>query len=76
MSHPSHIFTRYLAGVTAFLNPSVAGFLLQKELDYLQGAVDEPKRPFAAIVGGSKVYHTPFRYKTLCLCVTFRDIVD
>merc|ERR1712054_422072 len=35
--------------------PSVAGFLLQKELDYLAGAVDEPKRPFAAIVGGSKV---------------------
>jgi phosphoglycerate kinase len=31
------------------------GFLLQKELDYLQGAVDVPKRPFAAIVGGSKV---------------------
>ena len=53
-----------LTGVTAFLKPSVAGFLLQKELDYLQGAVDVPKRPFAAIVGGSKVgryhhtYHT------------------
>ena len=37
------------------MKPAVAGFLLQKELDYLQGAVDEPKRPFAAIVGGSKV---------------------
>jgi len=34
---------------------SVAGFLLQKELDYLDGAVKEPKRPFVAIVGGSKV---------------------
>ena len=33
----------------------VAGFLLQKELDYLEGAVAAPKRPFAAIVGGSKV---------------------
>lgn len=33
----------------------MAGFLLQKELDYLAGAVDSPKRPFAAIVGGSKV---------------------
>jgi len=33
----------------------VAGFLLQKELDYLEGAVSEPKRPFAAVVGGSKV---------------------
>ena len=38
-----------------FLKPAVAGFLLQKELDYLDGAVSQPKRPFAAIVGGSKV---------------------
>lgn len=37
------------------MKPAVAGYLLQKELDYLQGAVDVPKRPFAAIVGGSKV---------------------
>ena len=43
------------AGVTKFLHPSVAGFLLQKELDYLDGAVANPKRPFVAIVGGSKV---------------------
>jgi len=41
--------------VTKFLKPSVAGFLLQKELDYLDGAVANPKRPFVAIVGGSKV---------------------
>jgi len=41
--------------VTKFLHPSVAGLLLQKELDYLDGAVKEPKRPFVAIVGGSKV---------------------
>jgi Phosphoglycerate kinase len=32
-----------------------AGLLLQKELDYLDGAVSNPKRPFVAIVGGSKV---------------------
>eukprot|EP00961_Rhodomonas_salina_P045423 609991-Rhodomonas_salina.1 len=51
-AHRAHAST---AGVTEFLKPSVAGFLLQKELDYLAGAVDEPKRPFAAIVGGSKV---------------------
>ena len=51
-AHRAHAST---AGVTEFLYPSVAGFLLSKELDYLQGAVDEPKRPFAAIVGGSKV---------------------
>lgn len=51
-AHRAHGSTE---GVASFLTPSVAGFLLQKELDYLQGAVDVPKRPFAAIVGGSKV---------------------
>lgn len=51
-AHRAHGSTE---GVTAFLKPAVAGFLLQKELTYLQGAVDQPKRPFAAIVGGSKV---------------------
>jgi phosphoglycerate kinase len=51
-AHRAHGSTE---GVTAHLSPSVSGFLLQKELDYLQGAVAEPKRPFAAIVGGSKV---------------------
>merc|ERR1712070_796676 len=51
-AHRAHGSTE---GVTKFLKPSVAGFLLQKELDYLQGAVDVPQRPFAAIVGGSKV---------------------
>lgn len=51
-AHRAHGSTE---GVASFLTPSVAGFLLQKELDYLQGAVDEPVRPFCAIVGGSKV---------------------
>ncbi|KAI3496603.1 hypothetical protein L1887_38971 [Cichorium endivia] len=51
-AHRAHASTE---GVTKFLRPSVAGFLLQKELDYLDGAVSNPKRPFAAIVGGSKV---------------------
>jgi len=51
-AHRAHASTE---GVTKFLSPSVAGFLLQKELDYLDGAVSNPKRPFAAIVGGSKV---------------------
>merc|ERR1719277_2464331 len=51
-AHRAHASTE---GVTNYLSPSVAGFLLQKELDYLDGAVSEPKRPFAAIVGGSKV---------------------
>lgn len=51
-AHRAHASTE---GVTKFLKPSVAGFLLEKELDYLVGAVAEPKRPFIAIVGGSKV---------------------
>nr|AGT16255.1 phosphoglycerate kinase [Saccharum hybrid cultivar R570] len=51
-AHRAHVSTE---GVTKFLKPSVAGFLLQKELDYLVGVVSNPKRPFAAIIGGSKV---------------------
>ena len=51
-AHRAHASTH---GVTNFLSPSVAGFLLEKELKYLQGAIDAPKRPLAAIVGGSKV---------------------
>eukprot|EP00276_Gloeochaete_wittrockiana_P009903 CAMPEP_0184656994 /NCGR_PEP_ID=MMETSP0308-20130426/16889_1 /TAXON_ID=38269 /ORGANISM="Gloeochaete witrockiana, Strain SAG 46.84" /LENGTH=478 /DNA_ID=CAMNT_0027094339 /DNA_START=134 /DNA_END=1570 /DNA_ORIENTATION=- len=51
-AHRAHGST---AGVTAYLKPSVSGLLLEKELEYLSGAVDSPKRPFAAIVGGSKV---------------------
>merc|ERR1719238_277195 len=51
-AHRAHGSTE---GVTKYLDTSVAGFLLQKELDYLDGAVSEPARPFAAIVGGSKV---------------------
>lgn len=51
-AHRAHASTE---GVTKFLSPSVAGFLLQKELNYLDGAVANPERPFAAIVGGSKV---------------------
>merc|ERR1712003_378365 len=51
-AHRAHASTE---GVTKFLSPSVSGFLLQKELDYLDGAVSDPKRPFCAIVGGSKV---------------------
>lgn len=35
--------------------PCVAGFLMQKELDYLGNAVENPKRPFVAIIGGAKV---------------------
>jgi len=51
-AHRAHASTE---GVTKFLDPCVAGYLMEKELQYLQGAVDDPKRPLAAIVGGSKV---------------------
>ncbi len=51
-AHRAHAST---AGVTAFLRPCVAGFLMEKELDYLGKAVADPKRPFVAILGGAKV---------------------
>lgn len=51
-AHRAHASTE---GVTHYLSPSVAGYLIEKELDYLQDAVDNPKRPLAAIIGGSKV---------------------
>lgn len=51
-AHRAHSST---VGVTEHLRPSVAGFLLEKELEYLAGTVANPARPFAAIVGGSKV---------------------
>ncbi|CAN1750031.1 Phosphoglycerate kinase, chloroplastic [Linum perenne] len=51
-AHRAHASTE---GVAKFVKPAVAGFLMQKELDYLVGAVSNPKKPFAAIVGGSKV---------------------
>ncbi|GJQ14813.1 hypothetical protein GpartN1_g6604.t1 [Galdieria partita] len=51
-AHRAHASTQ---GVTEFIRPSVAGFLLEKELEYLQTAIQNPQRPFAAIVGGSKV---------------------
>ncbi|NJL00363.1 MAG: phosphoglycerate kinase [Spirulinaceae cyanobacterium SM2_1_0] len=51
-AHRAHASTE---GVTRYLSPSVAGFLIEKELAYLQNAVDNPQRPLAAIIGGSKV---------------------
>lgn len=51
-AHRAHASTH---GVTEFLSPCVAGFLVQKELEYLEEAVRAPKRPMAAIIGGSKV---------------------
>ncbi len=50
-AHRAHASTE---GVTKFL-PSVAGFLLEKEIKYLDQAIEDPKRPFVAILGGAKV---------------------
>ena len=50
-AHRAHAST---AGVTEHL-PAVGGFLMEKELDYLGSALDEPVRPFVAILGGAKV---------------------
>lgn len=51
-SHRAHAST---AGVTAFLSPSVAGLLLEKEVNALSGILKNPHRPFTTILGGSKV---------------------
>ncbi len=51
-AHRAHASTE---GVTKYLSPSVAGYLIEKELQYLQAAIENPQRPLAAIIGGSKV---------------------
>lgn len=51
-AHRSHAST---VGVTKFMDHNVAGFLMEKELDYLKGAMDSPSRPFIAMIGGAKV---------------------
>lgn len=50
-AHRAHAST---AGVANYL-PAVAGFLIEKEIDIIGGALDNPKRPFVAILGGKKV---------------------
>ena len=42
-------------GVTKFVDTCVVGYLMQKEIDFLGNAVNNPERPFVAILGGSKV---------------------
>ncbi|HEY3744907.1 MAG TPA: phosphoglycerate kinase [Gemmatimonadaceae bacterium] len=51
-AHRAHAST---VGVAEHLRPAVAGLLMQTELDYLGGALAEPKRPFIAILGGAKI---------------------
>lgn len=50
-SHRAHASN---VGVAKYL-PSAMGFLLEKEVEYLEGAVQNPERPFVAILGGKKV---------------------
>lgn len=51
-SHRAH---SSVAGITEFLQPAAAGYLLRKEIDYLKESVENPKRPFVAVLGGAKV---------------------
>ena len=51
-AHRAHAST---VGVAEHLRPAVAGLLMQTELDYLGGALSNPKRPFIAILGGAKI---------------------
>jgi phosphoglycerate kinase len=50
-AHRAHASTE---GITKYI-PAYAGFLIQKELEFLDGAVKHPERPFAAIIGGAKI---------------------
>jgi phosphoglycerate kinase len=51
-AHRAHASTE---GITKFLKPAVAGYLMKKELDYLGKALAQPARPFVAVMGGSKI---------------------
>ncbi len=51
-AHRAHASTE---GVTQFIDVCVAGFLMQKELEYLYTAMAQPRRPFVVILGGAKV---------------------
>ncbi|MGO8731347.1 MAG: phosphoglycerate kinase [Terriglobia bacterium] len=51
-AHRAHASTE---GITHFLSPCAAGMLMEKELEYLGKAVQDPARPYVAIVGGAKV---------------------
>jgi phosphoglycerate kinase len=51
-AHRAHASTE---GITRFVPQAASGFLMKKELDYLGDALGNPKRPFVAVIGGSKV---------------------
>ena len=51
-AHRAHAST---VGVTAFFDQNVAGFLIEKELNYLGKALENPRKPFVAVLGGAKI---------------------
>lgn len=51
-AHRAHASTE---GVTKYISKCAAGYLMQKELDYLGTAISNPKRPYCAILGGAKI---------------------
>ncbi len=51
-SHRAHAS---VAGVTRFLQPAVSGYLLEKEIQYLDKHINNPRHPFVAVLGGAKV---------------------
>ena len=51
-AHRAHASTE---GVTHYIEKCAAGYLMQRELDYLGNAIENPRRPFTAILGGAKV---------------------
>jgi phosphoglycerate kinase len=51
-AHRAHASTE---GITHFIKPAVAGYLMKKEIEYLSKATSNPVRPYAAILGGAKI---------------------
>jgi phosphoglycerate kinase len=51
-AHRAHASTE---GITHYLKPAVAGLLMEKEITYLGKALENPEKPFVAILGGSKI---------------------
>ncbi len=51
-AHRAHASTE---GVTKFIDKCAAGYLMQKELDYLGSAIANPERPYVAVLGGAKI---------------------
>jgi phosphoglycerate kinase len=51
-AHRAHASTE---GVTHFFDEAISGYLMKRELQYLQDAIADPQRPFVAILGGAKV---------------------